>query len=317
MKGASVPLRAMAANNALLIIFVVLVIVLSLSIPYFFTWANLANVLQRNSIIGIVACGMLLMIILGGFDLSVGAVGAMSSVAAASLVVLGFTAGGIAVALLLGLAVGLVNGFIIAKIGVSPFVTTLATQVAVTGLLFVATQAQPVYGVPESFTILGLGKIGVLPIPTIIFIGVAALTWVILRYTVFGHYIYMVGGNKTAARLAGINADRVTIATYALGGLYAALAGVILLGQTGIGQPASATDWPLTAIAAVVVGGVPLSGGIGKVSNVVLGTLLLGVIANALNLLGISPFWQPVVSGVVIIVAVGFDGYQRRLLNLR
>jgi len=305
------------AAYALPIIFVALLVVFCLTVPHFATWANFANVLQRNSIIGIVACGMLLMIITGGFDLSVGAVGAMSSVVAAALIVHLSMPLGIATALLLGLAVGILNGFFIAKVGMNPFVTTLATQVLVTGFLFVGTSAQPVYGVPESFTVLGLGRIGPIPIPTLIFAAVALVTWAILRFTTLGHYIYIVGGNKTAARLAGINVDRVILATYALGGLFAAIAGIVLLGQTNIGQPASAADWPLTAIAAVVVGGVPLSGGVGQVWSAVLGTLLLGIIANALNLLGVSPFWQPAVTGAVIIVAVGLDSYQRKQRELR
>ncbi|MCB8878072.1 ABC transporter permease [Acidisoma silvae] len=303
---------ARAGNFALLGIFVTLLLIFSLTVPHFATVANLSNVLQRNSIIGIVACGMLLMIILAGFDLSVGAVGAMSSVVAAALIVHVSMVAGIAAGLLLGLVVGLVNGFCIAKIGINAFVATLATQVLVTGFLFVGTAAQPIYGVPESFTFLGLGKIGPLPVPTLIFAIIALLVWALLRFTTFGHYIYIVGGNRTAARLAGINVDRVTIATYGIGGLLAGVAGIVLLGETTIGQPASATDWPLSAIAAVVVGGVPLSGGVGRVSGAILGTLLLGIIANALNLLGISPFWQPAVTGAVILVAVGVDAYQRR-----
>jgi ribose transport system permease protein/putative xylitol transport system permease protein len=297
---------------ALLVIFVLLFGVFSLTVPHFATMANLSNVLQSNSIIGIVACGMLLMIILAGFDLSVGAVGAMSSVVAAAMIVHVSMAAGITVALLISLGVGLFNGFCIAKIGVNAFVATLATQVLVTGFLFVGTAAQPIYGVPETFTVLGLGKIGPLPVPTLIFAIVAFSIWAVLRFTTFGHYIYIVGGNRTAARLAGINVDRITIATYGIGGLLAGVAGVVLLGETTIGQPASATTWPLNAIAAVVVGGVPLSGGVGGVGGAVLGTLLLAIIANALNLLGVSPFWQPAVTGAVILVAVGIDSYQRR-----
>ena len=300
------------ANYALISIFILLLVVFAATVPHFATWANLSNVLQRNSIIGIVSCGMLLMIILAGFDLSVGAVGAMSSVVAAALIVHVSGVAGIVAGMLLGLCVGLFNGFCIAKIGINAFIATLATQVLVTGFLFVGTAAQPVYGVPEAFTILGLGKVGPIPIPTLIFAAVAIMVWAILRFTTFGHYIYIVGGNRTAARLAGINVDRVTIATYGLGGLLAGVAGIVLLGETGIGQPASAGDWPLSAIAAVVVGGVPLSGGVGRVGGAVLGTLLLGIIANALNLLGISPFWQPAVTGAVILVAVGLDSYQRR-----
>jgi ribose/xylose/arabinose/galactoside ABC-type transport system permease subunit len=302
---------------ALLGITVLLFVAASILIPYFFTWGNIANLLQRNSIIGIVACGMLLMIILGGFDLSVGAVGAMTSVAAAYLIVNMSMPFGIVAALAIGLFIGLFNGLCIAKVGISPFVATLGTQVLVTGILFVATSAQPVYGVPESFTVIGLGRIGPVPIPAIIAVIMAIATWALLRFTTFGHYVYVVGGNKDAARLAGVNVDRIILFTYGLGGLYAGIAGVVLLGTTNIGQPASAADWPLSAIAAVVVGGVPLSGGMGGVGRVVLGTLLLGIVANALNLIGISPYWQPAVTGAVILISVGIDSYQRRLRELR
>jgi ribose/xylose/arabinose/galactoside ABC-type transport system permease subunit len=296
----------------LLGVLLVVFVIASIFVPYFFTWNNISNVLQRNSIVGIVSCGMLIMIILGGFDLSVGAVGAMTSVAAAFLIIHASTTAGIAGALALGLFVGLFNGFSIAKIGITPFVATLGTQVLVTGLLFVMTSAEPIYGVPASFTAIGLGRVGPMPVPTFIFATMAVITWAILRFTTFGHYVYMVGGNKDAARLAGVNVDRVTIITYALGGLYAAVAGVLLLGTTSIGQPASATEWPLASIAAVVVGGVPLSGGVGSVGRVVLGTCLLGIIANVLNLSGISPYWQPAVTGAVILIAVGIDSYQRK-----
>jgi ribose/xylose/arabinose/galactoside ABC-type transport system permease subunit len=189
--------------------------------------------------------------------------------------------------------------------------------VLVTGILFVATAAQPVYGVPESFTVIGLGRIGPVPIPPLTFAAMAILTGALLRFTTLGHRIFMVGGNREAARLAGVNVDAVTLATYGLRGLYAGIAGVVLLGTTNIGQPQSAGDWPLSAIAAVVVGGVPLSGGVGGVGRVVLGTLLLGIVANALNLMGVSPYWQPAVTGAVILISVGIDRYQRKLRELR
>lgn len=298
-------------------IFVVLVVTLLITTPRFGTWGNISNILQQNSIIGIVACGMLLMIIVGGFDLSVGAVGATSSVVAATLIVQVSTGAGIAAALLVGLIVGFANGFFIAVIGMNPFVVTLGTQVLLTGLLFVATQATPVYGVPDWFTVIGLGRVGIIPNATIAFIVVIVLVWAVLRFTRFGHYIYAVGGNKDAARLAGVPVNRVIIATYAVGGLLAAVGGILLLGQTGIGQPNSATGWPLAAIAAVVVGGVPLTGGVGRVSSAVMGTMLLGVVANALNLNGVSPYWQPAVTGAVILTAVGIDSYQRKRRALR
>jgi ribose/xylose/arabinose/galactoside ABC-type transport system permease subunit len=224
---------------------------------------------------------------------------------------------GVIAALLSGLAVGLLNGTLIAKIGINPFVATLGTQVLVYGLLYVATDARPVYGLPAGFTFVGLGRIGPVPVAVLIFAAVVAITWIILRRTTFGQHIYAVGGSRDASYLAGIKVDRVTIATYGIGSAFAAIAGLVLLGQTNIGQPASATTWPLAAIAAVVVGGVPLSGGVGGVSAAVLGTLLLGVVANALNLLGVSPYWQPAITGLVILVAVGLDSFQRKRAGSR
>jgi ribose transport system permease protein/putative xylitol transport system permease protein len=255
---------------------------------------------------------MLLMIVVGGFDLSVGAVGALSSCVAAAVIINLSVPLGSGAGLLAGLLVGLLNGILIAKVGINPFVTTLGTQVLVYGLLYVATDAKPIYGLPSGFTWVGLGRVGPVPVAALIFAAVVAITFVILRLTTFGHHIYAVGGNKDAARLAGINVDRVTIATYGIGGLFAAVAGLVLLGQTNIGQPASASAWPLAAIAAVVVGGVPLTGGIGGVGGAILGTLLLGTVANALNQFSVSPYWQPAITGLVILVAVGLDSYQRK-----
>lgn len=293
-------------------IFVGLVVVLAFISPNFRDPGNLMNVLQQNSIIGIVACGMLLMIVVGGFDLSVGAVGAMSGVVAAVVFINVGIVAGVVAALLCGLGVGLLNGTLIAKIGINPFVATLGTQVLIYGLLYVATDARPVYGLPAGFTFVGLGKIGPIPVAVLIFAAVVVVTWVILRRTTFGQHVYAVGGGRDASWLAGVKTDRVTVATYGFGSLFAAIAGLVLLGQTNIGQPASATSWPLAAIAAVVVGGVPLSGGVGGVGAAVLGTLLLGVVANALNLLSVSPYWQPAITGLVILIAVGLDSYQRK-----
>lgn len=300
------------ARYGLVVIFIVLIAGMAIVSPTFRDPANLINILMQNSIIGIVACGMLLMIVLGGFDLSVGAVGAAASVVAAAVMIRVSIPAGFVAALLVGLLIGTVNGGLIAKVGINPFVTTLGTQVLFTGLLFAATNARPIYGLPAGVTVIGLGQIGIVPVAALIFIAVVGVTFFIQRFTTLGHYIYAVGGNKDACYLAGINVDRVTIATYAFGGVAASIAGLVLLGQTNIGQPASATSWPLQAIAAVVVGGVPLTGGSGGVGQAVLGVLLLGTIANALNQLGVSPYWQPAITGAVILVAVGLDSYQRK-----
>lgn len=273
---------------------------------------NLANVLSQSSLIGIVACGMVVVIITGGFDLSVGAVGAAASVAAASVMLDQPILLGVAVALGVGLAVGVFNGALITKISINPFVATLGTQVLIVGVVFGLTDATPVSGIPESYTEVGLGKIAGIPIPAIIFAAIAIAVWLFLKKSRFGHYIYAVGSNNEAARLAGVPTERVLLVAYTICGLLAGAAGAVLLAQTSIGQPQSATDWPLTAIAAVVVGGTPLRGGLGGVHSAVVGTLLLGVLANALNLYSVSPFWQPAVTGVVVLLAVGIDSYHRK-----
>lgn len=303
--------RQALSRHALLLIFVLLVGVLAFSSPSFRTTANLVNIIEQQSIIGIVACGMLLMILLGGFDLSVGAVGAATSVMAAWIMSMAGIVPGVLAALFLGAIIGLANGLLIAKLRINPFVVTLGMQTLVTGLLFVQTGATPVYGVPDEFTVVGLGRMGPIPVAALIYAFVALSVWALLRFSVFGQHVYAVGGNLEASRLAGIKTDRVTVVVYTLGAISAAIGGLILLGQTSIGQPSAATSWPLSAIAAVAVAGVPLTGGAGGVGTVVVGTLLLGTISNALNQFGVSPYWQPAITGTVILVAVGIDTLQR------
>jgi ribose transport system permease protein/putative xylitol transport system permease protein len=288
-----------------------LFVVMLAASPSFRSSANLLNILQQNSLMGIVACGMLAMIIVGGFDLSVGAVGATSSVVTAFVIIHAGFVPGIAAGIAAGLLAGTANGLIITKMSINPFVATLGTQSLITGILFVATQANPITGTPLSFTTLGLGRVGGFPIDTIVFIGIAGGVAIALSKTRYGMHVYAIGGNKEAARRSGIAVDRTVIATYALGATLAAVGGIVLLGETALAQPDSATTWPLTAIAAVVVGGVPLTGGYGGVGNAVMGTLLLGVVANALNLMNASPYWQPAITGLIILGAVGFDRYSR------
>ena len=297
---------------AISVVFLGLLIVLLIASPDFRDPRNLWNVLQQNSIIGIVALGMLVMMISGGFDLSVGAIGAASAVVAAFAFVNFSIPFGVIGGLLIGLAIGSANGILIAKVGINPFVTTLGMQVFIQGLLFVATDAKPIYGLPSGFTFIGLGRIGPVPVAAIIYGVVALGVWILLRFSRFGHYVYATGGNKEASRLAGVPVDRVIIGAFALGGFLAAVAGLVLLGQVNIGQPAMQAAWPLAAIAACVVGGTSLFGGVGTVPVVIVGTLLLGVVANAQNLFGVSPYWQPAVTGVIILAAVGIDAVQRK-----
>jgi ribose/xylose/arabinose/galactoside ABC-type transport system permease subunit len=300
-----------ARRYGIVVVFLGLIIVLALTSPQFRGVGNLRNVLQQNSVIGIIACAMTFAIISGGFDLSVGAGAALASVVGAQLMIAAGIPFGVAGALAAGLLLGLVNGVLIAYVGINPFVTTLGTATIVRGLIYVATNATPVFGVPMSFTAVGLGRTGPLPNATWIFLGVASLLAFALHQTRFGHYIYAVGGNVVAAAEMGIDVRRVKVAVYAVGAS-AAVAGVILTGQTASGQPQAALNYELTAITAVIIGGASLGGGRGAMGGTIIGVFLLGLVSNALNLYGVSAFWQPVATGAILVAAVGVDSYSRR-----
>lgn len=293
-------------------VFLGLIVVLLATSPQFRTTANLSNVLQQNSVIGIIACSMTFAIISGGFDLSVGAGAALASVVGAKLMIEAGVPFGVAGALVAGLILGLLNGLLIAYVGINPFVSTLGTATIVRGLVYVTTNATPVFGVPMGFTALGLGRTGPLPNATWIFLGVAALLAFALHQTRFGHYVYAIGGNVVAAAEMGIAVRRVRLAVYGLVGLSAAVAGVILTGQTASGQPQAALNYELVAITAVIVGGASLGGGRGAMGGTIIGVFLLGLVSNALNLYGVSAFWQPVATGAILVAAVGVDSYSRR-----
>ena len=281
--------------------------------PTFRTPFNLQNILEQNSLLGIVACGMTIMMIAGGFDLSVGATGATAAVVGAAVANLGWgTPATIATALVVGLVVGLINGTLIARLRINAFVTTFAMASVVSGLLFVATSAQSIPGGTPALQEAATGRLGPFPVIFLIFAVCLVGVWVLLSRTKLGHYLYAVGGNAQASRLSGVPVERVHITAFALGGVFAAAGGALLLGQTSVGQPSSAANWPLAAIAICVVGGVALTGGVGRIEDVLAATLLLGVIANGLNQLNVSPYWQPTVTGLVILLAVVLDQFTRR-----
>jgi ribose/xylose/arabinose/galactoside ABC-type transport system permease subunit len=296
----------------IVVVFLGLIAVLVASLPQFRTAANLGNVLQQNSVIGIIACAMTFAIVSGGFDLSVGATTALASVVGAKVIIEAGIPLGVVGALGAGLLVGLLNGGLIAYAGVNPFVATLGTATVVRGLVYVATNATPFFGVPMGFTVVGLGRTGPLPNATWIFVAVALLLAFALHWTRFGHYVYAIGGNPVAAAEMGIAVRRVKLAVYGLVGASAAVAGIILTGQTASGQPQAAINYELTAITAVIVGGASLGGGRGGLGGTIVGVFLLGLVSNALNLYGVSAFWQPVATGAILIAAVGLDGYSRR-----
>lgn len=307
----SLPLQARLANaarkNGIFIALVVLVAFMLLTKPQFSAPQNITNILQQNAVIGILACGMTFAIIIGGFDLSVGSTAALSTIVTATLVASAGLLPALAGALAAGLLVGAINGWLIAYARVNPFVATLGTMTVVRGVVYVVTNATPVFGVPMDYTTFGLGKLLGVPNVTWVFAAVALLLGGLLHLTRFGHYVFTIGGNARAAKVMGVDIRRVRFLTYLLVSCMAALAGVLLVTQTASGQPAAATGYELTAIAAVIVGGAVLGGGRGRMIGTVVGVLLLGVVSNGLNLFGVSPFWQPIATGLILIIAVGLD----------
>lgn len=281
----------------------------------FLTPENLLNVVRQNSMLGLVALGMTFVILTGGIDLSVGALLAVGGVIAAN-----FSDQGSIIALVAAVAattvLGLINGLVIAKARIQPFIVTLAMMIAARGLALAATGEQSVGISNQDFTWLGRGLIGdFLPVPIAILTVAFAVGWIVLNHTRFGRNVFAVGDNDEAARLMGLNVSRVTIAVYAISGALAGLAGVMLASRLGAGQPVAGTGYELDAIAAVVIGGTLLTGGQGSVLNTLVGVLLLGVIFNLFNLEGtISPWWQLVLRGVILLFVVVA---QNRLTKLK
>lgn len=267
---------------------------------------NLLNVLRQNSMLGMVALGMTLVVLTGGIDLSVGAVLAVAGIVAASLSDQG-TAVAVGGGLAAGALLGTINGLLITRARIQPFIVTLAMMIAARGVALGVTGENSVRvdRAAQGFLWLGRGRLLGVPVPVVLAALAFLAGWVMLRYTRFGRYIYAAGDHQDAARLLGLKIDRVLIATYALSGLLAGLAGVVLAARLGAGQPVAGTGWELDAIAAVVVGGTLLSGGQGGVGSTVVGVLLLGVIFNLFNLEGtITPWWQGVLRGVFLLGVV-------------
>ncbi len=293
---------------------VALFVALSLLSPYFLTVQNLSSVARQIAVINIIALGMTLIIVSGGIDLSVGSVMAFAGICGTVLLQAGAPLPiGVIGAILAAAAWGLVNSLLITLLRVSPFIATLGTMGAARGLTLVITNGMPVVNLPESFGWLGDGNIlGVVPVPLAILVALTLLTGLVLKYTKLGRYAYAIGSNVEAARYSGIPVRRYLIAIYVFGAALTGLAGMIESSRLMTGQPTSGQGYELSVIAAVVIGGGSLSGGEGSVRGTVAGAVLMGLIANGSNLLGVSPFWQQVLIGAVIVTAVAVDELRKR-----
>jgi ribose transport system permease protein len=278
--------------------------------PNFLSVSNSFDVMRQVSINAVIAFGMTLTILLGGIDLSVGSILAVSSVLAAMIMKGGHGAGLAAgIALLAGAAMGSLNGVVIAKGNVAPFIATLGTMTLLRGAALVLSNGSPISGFPSQlFAMLGGGYVArLIPVPVVLMLAMFAVVWFVLTRTVFGRHVYATGGNAEAAKLSGVNTDRVQILVYTVSGAMAALAGVILTSRLDSAQPTAGAGYELDAITAVVLGGTSLAGGRGWIFGTLVGALLIGVLNNGLNLLGVSAFYQQVVKGSVILLAVLLD----------
>ena len=287
---------------------------LSILSPYFLTVQNLSSVCRQTAVITIIALGMTIIMISGGIDLSVGSVMAFAGICGTQLLESRHSlAASVAGAMLAGAAWGLLNSALITLLKVSPFIATLGTMGAARGVTLVITNGMPVVNLPASFGRLGDGNIfRIVPVPLAILVALALLTGFILKYTRMGRYAYAIGSNVEAARYAGVPIRRYLIAIYIFGGALTGLAGMIEASRLVTGQPTAGYGYELSVIAAVVIGGASLSGGEGTVAGTIAGAFLMGLISNGSNLLGVSPFWQQVVIGSVIVLAVAVDELRKR-----
>ncbi len=308
-------------NIGIIIALVVLCIFLSvnpITRDSFLTQKNVFNVLRQISSNLFLACGMTMVIILGGIDLSVGSIIALSGCVAAGCVARYNLPIGVAilVGLLVGLMVGMFNGFVISKTTIPSFIVTLATMNIAKGLAYVYTGGSPVRVVTQEWQFIGAGYIGAIPTPVIILVLVLAITALIMNKTKMGRYIYAVGGNAQAAIFSGIKVAKVKFFVHAFSGVMAGLAGVVLASRMYSGQPTAGDGAEMDAIAAVVVGGTSMTGGAGKIGGTIIGGLIIGVLNNGLNLLNVNSFWQYVVKGSVILLAVFIDYLKNKKVKM-
>jgi ribose/xylose/arabinose/galactoside ABC-type transport system permease subunit len=300
-------------KSFLLLALVAVFIVMGILEPRFLSLANMINIARQISIDQVIAVGMTFCMVTGGFDLSVGSVGVMSGCLSAIVML---ATNSVTLGILAGLAgggsAGLLNGLSISKLKVNPLVTTLGMMVAARGVALIMTGGDVIIGLPSEFNFIGVGFVAGVPFPIIVALVVTLVGHLILSRTEFGLNCYAVGGNPNAANLAGLRNDRIINITYTVQGLLAAMGGIVLMARVVSAQPALMHDTALYVIAAVVVGGTRLGGGVGTIGGTVLGVILIGALFNGLNIIGVGYEWQQVVIGLIIVGAVAVDNFSRR-----
>ena len=301
-------------GQAIWVVFIVLCIGFTIANPRFITATNLLIMLRQVAVWGIASVGMTFVILLGDIDLATGSIITFVNVLCSYLMVhMGVP---MALAIIITLAastlIGVLNGFMVSTIGIPALIATFATQTAFSGIALIICDGQPINGFTESFKVFGQGKIGPVPVPVIIMILCFALGAFILNKTYFGRYFYAVGGNIEAARLSGIRTGRVKYLVFALSGFFAGLAGLVLLSRVNSGMGNAGLGYEFKVITCVVLGGVSVSGGSGRMSGVVAGTFIISALNNGMVLINLNTWIQNIVLGIVLVLAVGFDCYQKK-----
>lgn len=296
------------------LVLAVIILFFTMTTDTFLTSKNILNICRQISMIGICSVGMTMVLLTGGIDISVGSIIALAGVVSAKLI--GESGMPIFPAMVIGIAVGafcgLIDGIMVAKFDVPALITTLAMQTMARGAAYILTSGIPIYGLPEGIKTLGQGYFFKIPIPVIIMALIFLFGWWLLEQTRFGRYTYAIGGNQEVARLSGINVLKMKISIYTLSGLFAGLSGVIMLSRINSGQPNTSSGFEMDVITGAVLGGISVAGGEGKLVNVIAGVLIMGMLSNGMTLMNLDEYWQWVVKGIVLLLAVTFDNMQRK-----
>lgn len=301
-------------GRAIYVAFVALFIIFSCLSNDFLTPTNLLNITRQIAVLGVASVGMTYVILIGGIDLSTGSIITFVNVIAAYLMV---NSGmnmwlAILISLIASTGIGFLNGFLVANLNIPSLIVTFAAQTIFEGLAYIISGGMPIFGFPKGFSTIGQGYLGFIPMPAIIMVVAFLIGGFLLSKTYFGRYFYALGGNEMASQMAGIRTKRVKYLIFSLSGFFAGIAGIIMLSRTNSGQPTAGKGYEFQVITAVALGGVSLAGGSGKLSNVVAGVLIMGILKNGMVLLNVSEYVQMVVQGIILLLAVGFDCIQKR-----
>ncbi len=306
--------RIQLSHYAIFFVLLIMLVFFSAAAEGFFSKTTFLNILRQVAVNGIAAVGMTMVIITGGIDISVGSIiGATSVFCAMMMTTLHIhPVLAVMITMLFGQLVGVLNGIMVYKIKIPPMIATLASMSILRGMAYIFSGGLPIYNLPKSFTVIGQGYFVGIPVPVIIMAVCFAIGWFLLERTSYGRYVYGIGSNSEASRLSGIHVGKIMISVYALSGMLASMAGIVYLSRVNSGQPKGGEGYEMDIITAVVLGGVSTTGGEGKIVRVVVGLLIMGVLMTGMTMMNIQEYYQRVVKGIVLIVAISYDIISQR-----